>query len=237
MRSDAKETSIRSWFDRLYTTRQDRSMRPPAAYLNFLHYLPWQKGMRLLDVGCGTGWLLKAASEEGLQTCGIDLSAAAVQLSRKNSPASIVEVAGVTKIPFPDHTFDLISCIGVLEHFTELEKSIAELKRVARRGAHFCIMVPNSRTLYWKIWQVFSKEHRESNENALSLKQWQELFLQQRFTILQIGRDEWRLQRIVSLVGIKSESQTYQMVKKMVWNLIPLSRAQQFIFILTADSR
>lgn len=231
------ENSVRSWFDRLYTNRQERSMRPAAAYSIFLEYLPLQKGMKLLDIGCGTGWLLKVASEKGLQTCGIDLSAAAVQLSRKNSPASIVESAGVTKIPFPDHTFDFVTCIGVLEHFTEMEKSVAEMKRVAKRGAHFCIMVPNSKTLYWKIWQRFSREHRESNENALSLKQWQELFLQQGFKVLQMSRDEWRLQRVVSFLGIKTDRWTYQHVKKMIWNFIPLSRAQQFIFILMTDSR
>jgi ubiquinone/menaquinone biosynthesis C-methylase UbiE len=231
------ENSIRSWFDQLYAARQSRSMRPSTAYLAFLDYLPLQKGMKLLDIGCGTGWLLKAASERGLYTSGIDLSSAAVELSRKNSPASIVELARVTKIPFPDNTFDFVTCIGVLEHFTELEQSIAEMKRVTKNEALFCIMVPNSRTLYWKVWQRFSKEHRESNENALSLKEWQELFQRYGFRIQELSRDEWRLQKMVSLIGINSDSQLYQMIKKFIWKVIPLSRAQQFIFILKTESR
>jgi ubiquinone/menaquinone biosynthesis C-methylase UbiE len=231
------ENSIRSWFDQLYTARQNRSMRPPEAYLTFLKYLPLQNDMKLLDIGCGTGWLLKAAAEKGLSTWGIDLSAAAVELSRKNSPSSVIELAAVTKIPFPDHTFDLVTCIGVMEHFTELEQSISEIKRVTKKDTVFCIMVPNSRTLYWKIWQKFSKEHRESNENALSLQEWQALFQRYGFKIQEINRDDWRLQKIVSLIGINSNSRLYQIVKKFMGKVIPLSHAQQFIFILKIESQ
>ncbi len=118
------EHSIRSWFDRRYRSRREQSMRPMAAYTSFLDYLPLKAGEKLLDIGCGTGWLLKLASERALLTCGIDLSAEAVKLSRKNSPTSVVEIASVTKIPFLNDTFDYITCIGALEHFIEIGKSI-----------------------------------------------------------------------------------------------------------------
>jgi len=211
-------------------------MRPFAAYISFLDYLPVKVGEKLLDIGCGTGWLLKAASERGLFTCGIDVSAEAVKLSRKNSPMSVVESASVTKIPFPSETFDYITCIGVLEHFTEMEKAFNEMKRVAKKSAMFCLMVPNSRTLYWKLGKCFSKGYRESNENALSLKEWQNLFEDHGMEIQHVSRDDWRLRRLLSYMGIKSDSRLYIFFRNMVWSFIPLSRAHQFIYILRIKS-
>lgn len=230
------ESSIRIWFDRLYSSRRERSMRPLEAYRSFLDYFPLKAGEKLLDIGCGTGWLLKAASERGLFTCGIDLSAEAVKLSRKNSPTSVVESASVVKIPFPSETFDYITCIGALEHFTELEKAFSEMKRVAQKRAMFCLMVPNSRTLYWKIGKCFSKGYRESNENAFSLKEWLTLFEEHGMEIQHLSRDDWRLRKLLSFLGIKSDSRLYSFIRHMVWSFIPLSRAHQFIFILRIKS-
>lgn len=230
------ENSIRNWFDRLYGSRREHSMRPSAAYISFLDYLPVKAGEKLLDIGCGTGWLLKAASKKGLFTCGIDVSAEAIKLSRKNSPVSVVELASVTKIPFPSETFDYITCIGVLEHFTDMEKAFIEMKRVAKKSAMFCLMVPNSKTLYWKLGKCFKKEYRESNENAFSLKEWQMLFEDHGMEIQQISRDDWRLRKLLGYLGITSNSRLYNFIRHMVWSLIPLSRAHQFIYILRIKS-
>jgi len=145
------ENSIRSWFDRLYERKQLDSMRHIDAYPVYLDYLDVDPNKKLLDVGCGPGLLLKAAQQRGLQGYGIDLSSEAVRIASRTLPDSSIEVGSVTRINHPDKKFDYITCIGVLEHFLDMDKSISELKRIAKDTARYCIMVPNSKTIYSRL--------------------------------------------------------------------------------------
>ena len=226
------ENSIRSWFDRLYKQKQLNSMRHIDAYPVYLDYLKVHQNKKLLDVGCGPGLLLKAAQQRGLQTYGIDLSPEAVKIASHTSPDSKIELGSVTQINDPDKSFDYITCIGVLEHFLDMDKSISELKRVAKDTAQYCIMVPNSRTIYWNIAKTFSRSHRESNENANSLEEWQDLFSNYGFKIVNIHRDDWQIRKFFKFFGLGSLKKLIETTKTVVRKLIPLKFAHQFIFIM-----
>lgn len=228
----ATESSIKNWFDQLYSTKQHRSMRPPAAYPVFLEHLQVSEGKMLLDIGCGPGWLLKAAAERGVKTCGIDLSPAAIKLAGLASPTSTLKVASVNQIPFPENSFDYLTCIGVFEHFLDVRKAVREMQRVAKPDARFCIMVPNSRTLYWKMSKLFSRSHGESNENAFLLKEWIDILRVNGFTIQKVYRDEWQIRKTLGLLGFGWSEFLFKTVRKMVETIIPLKFAHQFIFIL-----
>ena len=67
-----------------------------------------------------------------------------------------------------------------------MDRAVFELKRVAKNSATFCIMVPNSRTIYWIAAQIFSRSHKESNENAYCLEEWQNFFSNYGFNIKNI---------------------------------------------------
>jgi ubiquinone/menaquinone biosynthesis C-methylase UbiE len=207
-------------------------MRQPAAYPVYLDYLQAEAGKRLLDVGCGPGWLLKAAVERELDAYGFDFSEEAIKLSRQNSPASHCEVGEVTEIKQTDDFFDYISCIGVLEHFLNMDLAITEMKRVAKPDALFCIMVPNSSTLFWKLSQLFSPTHRDSNENAKTLKQWKSFFIGYQFHIKAVFRDQWNIQKFYSLIGLGDSSGIVRGTQGIARKLLPLGFSRQFIFIL-----
>jgi len=228
----ATEISVKSWFDRQYARKKQKSMRSEDAYPVFLDYLKVKPGEKLLDIGCGPGWLLKAAARKGMGTWGVDLSPHAIELSRQASPDSQVQVSSVTNLQFPDKTFDYVTSIGVLEHFIEMEKSIREMQRVAKDDARFCIMVPNSRTVHWKISRAFSRQNRESNENALSLAEWKNLFLSNGFAIEQIYRDEWQIRKMLKVIGLGKFHGLFAATRNVIWTLIPLQFAHQFVFIL-----
>ena len=57
------EQDIKNWYNKVYSSGQQQSMRPKEAYAVFLDYLDAQKGKKLLDVSCGTGFLLLNAVE------------------------------------------------------------------------------------------------------------------------------------------------------------------------------
>jgi cyclopropane fatty-acyl-phospholipid synthase-like methyltransferase len=212
-------------------------MRDYQAYPVFLEYLETKKYKKLLDVGCGPGWLLKAAVEREIDAYGIDFSGEALNLAQQNAPDAHFQLGRIEKLDFKTNSFDYLTCIGVLEHFIEVQKSIQELKRVGKNDALYCIMVPNSQTLYWKFFERFSRSHLQSNENALNLDQWKFFFSRQGFEILATHRDEWQIRKMLNLLGLGSIYSMFTLIKKIIWSIIPIKYAHQFVFILKKQPR
>jgi len=91
-------------------------------------------GLALLDAGCGTGGFLRFARERGVFTrlCGVDVSAEAIGLARRELPQAELHVGTLTAVPFDDASFDLVALNDVLQHIQEsdVEASLRELRRV-----------------------------------------------------------------------------------------------------------
>jgi len=99
---------------------------------------PESRGQRLLDIGCGPGWLTVRYSEAGAEVWAVDLTARAVSITKsvlasKNLSAH-VEVANAEKLPFHDSTFDIVVSSGVLHHTPDVDQALAEAFRVTKPG-------------------------------------------------------------------------------------------------------
>lgn len=216
------EKEIKKWYNCRYDIKGEKAWRPYEAYSVFLDYLKIESAKRLLDVGSGTGFLLKDADKRGLETYGIDISENSVEIARNNSPNSKIFVSNGENLPFSDNYFDYITCVGVLEHFLDIFKGIREMKRVGKNSALFCIAVPNSNFLYWKLKSKKGTDQRNINENLYSLEEWKELFNREGFKILEIYKDKWFIK--------------FQYLKRIIHELaqifIPLNYTYQFVFIM-----
>ncbi len=97
----------------------------------------------LIDVGCGNGYFLSRLKGTGLETWGCDVfDSAPFQHSRY--------VQGdIEDLPFEDNQFDIVTSHHTLEHVIDLEKSISELKRIARK--QLMIVVPCQRYYYYTL--------------------------------------------------------------------------------------
>lgn len=92
---------------------------------------------KYVDVGCGTGKLMATASDFNIdEIFGVDLSPKMVEASRLNNSkiSSNIFTADISKLPFPDNYFDLITAIHVFHHLSDISGAIIELKRVCKRG-------------------------------------------------------------------------------------------------------
>lgn len=87
------------------------------------------KGKTVLEVGCGAGRFTELLVDCGAQVHSIDLSHA-VEANRQNigdRPNYRIAQAGAYEIPFPDNAFDVVICLGVVQHTPSSEKTIESL--------------------------------------------------------------------------------------------------------------
>jgi len=99
----------------------------------------------VLDVGCGTGELLRrlmsAAKGEPRRYTGIDFQVD--EQTRRNTPGVELVEGPIEHLPFADGSFDTVICTHVLEHVLDIRRAIAELRRVCRR--RLIVVVPRER--------------------------------------------------------------------------------------------
>jgi SAM-dependent methyltransferase len=95
-------------------------------------------GSRVLDVGCGKGYLLfeMMLIEPGLEIHGFDISDYGLANSHPELKASLFKHRAQDPFPYPDKSFDLVISLGTLHnlHLFELEVAVAEIERVGRQG-------------------------------------------------------------------------------------------------------
>ena len=111
-----------------------------------LERLPLAPGARLLDAGCGSGRTLDLLARFGVAS-GVDLSSVAVAAARRRGHPD-VEQAPVESLPFDDATFDIVTCLDVIEHTPDDQATLSELCRVTRPGGLLLVTVP----AYPSLW-------------------------------------------------------------------------------------
>lgn len=107
-------------------------------------------GMRVLDVGCGRGEILRHCTRAGAEAHGIDYARAAVTLSRQvvvDGEAAGVYQADARRLPFPNRAFDRVLMFDIVEHLYpwELDQALREARRVLKPNGRLVIhTAPNA---------------------------------------------------------------------------------------------
>ncbi|MET0668545.1 MAG: methyltransferase domain-containing protein [Xanthobacteraceae bacterium] len=91
-------------------------------------------GTRLLDVAAGPGHLAAAAAQHGARVTGVDLAPAMVALASKLHPDVSFREASADRLPFPDASFDAVTCAFGVGHFPDPVRVLAEFARVLAPG-------------------------------------------------------------------------------------------------------
>jgi ubiquinone/menaquinone biosynthesis C-methylase UbiE len=92
----------------------------------------------LLEVGCGEGALL--ADMHHAPKCGIDPSIQALMRAQRRSESALA-VATAENLPFPDHSFNAVTAVGVMEFFADTDAALAEIFRVLVEGGAYVALV------------------------------------------------------------------------------------------------
>ena len=99
---------------------------------------------RILDVGCGTGYLLRqvaARAPDAVELVGIDAAAAMIEVARANArdPRLQFSVGLAERLPHSDVTFDLVVSATSFDHWRDQQAGLIECARVMAPGAHLVL--------------------------------------------------------------------------------------------------
>jgi SAM-dependent methyltransferase len=102
----------------------------------FLSLADVTAGGRVLDVACGTGVLTKALADAGANVIGIDASKGYLEGARRHRshPSIAYEQGDIRHMRFDDATFDAAVSTLALDVLPEIERVVAEMRRVTRPG-------------------------------------------------------------------------------------------------------
>ena len=98
---------------------------------------------KMLEVGCGRGFLAKKLIEQGHDVSGCDV------LTDLKIEGLQYKTAQAESLPYADKSFDIVICTHTLEHVRKLDKAIAELKRVGKEK--LIIVVPKQRAYKYTL--------------------------------------------------------------------------------------
>lgn len=174
-RSQARE-DIKAFYDNVYYKELPDAIRPSRHLKNLAKTLEIAPGTELLDVACGVGTWLAAAAERGAILAGVDVSGRAIETCQRHVPNGEFYCAPAEALPFEGARFDLISCLGSLEHFLEPNEALREMKRVSKPSARFVFSVPNADFLTRRLGLFKGTEQSTIREDVRTIPQWDHLF-------------------------------------------------------------
>lgn len=142
---------------------------------------------KILDVGCALGYFMEVAKEYGYYPYGIDVSNYAVNYAQKRFSGKVYLA---DKACFKPNYFDGITLFQTLEHLSDPNKTLNELKKWLKKDGYLFIATPNSncwmRIILGKYWFEFKPAEHLSLFNNDSVR-----FLLEKngFKIVQIAND------------------------------------------------
>ncbi len=216
--TDMDHTEIKQFYDDVYyrgsviRATTSRHMRGLASRIEI------QPDQQVLDVGCGIGQWLLAAQARGARPVGIDLSDVAIDICRAAMPGGEFYVGPAEALPFPDKQFDVVSCLGSLEHFVDPHLALNEMVRVAHDDAVFLLLVPNAGFLTRRLGLYRGTLQTMAREDVRTLPEWQQLFESSGLQVVQ----RWKDLHVLS----------WEWISARKWYRIPLRAAQAMMLAL-----
>lgn len=144
----------------------------------------------ILDLGCGTGFMLEILMQLGHRVIGLDQRPEGLRAVNRVLPQSWLLQAEATRLPLIENAFDAVMLLDVLEHADD-QKLLAEVRRVLRPGGLALITVP---ALPW-LWSYRDKD--AGHLRRYTLRQLTSLLSGEKFQVLEISYYQFLLFPII----------------------------------------
>ncbi len=119
-----------------------------------LSKIDW-RGKRVLEIGSGLGTDARSIIGKGGDYTGINVDQASTEATAQalrafSLPGRVLQ-RDATRLDFLDGAFDVVYSFGVLHHIPEVEKAVAEIRRVLKPGGDLLLMLYNRRSINYAV--------------------------------------------------------------------------------------
>jgi SAM-dependent methyltransferase len=134
-------------------------------------------GLKILEVGCGTGHWLDVLQGHGIYLTGFDFSAGMLAQAQMQLSGIPLVQGTAERLPWPAESFDRVFCINAFHHFADKATFLAEVRRILRPSGMILIvgLDPHRGVDQWYIYDYF-KESAEIDKQRFpassSLRTW-----------------------------------------------------------------
>jgi len=148
--------------------------RESNAYKFFRELIGDVRGLRVLDYGCGTGWMGVALAKAGAEVYGIDISEElvnkALQLAEREGLAGKIyfQQMPAEDLRFADLSFDLIVGSAILHHI-DIPLAMKSFSRVLKPNGKAVFIEPMNQNIILKLWRMLTPWRRSPAERALTV--------------------------------------------------------------------
>jgi SAM-dependent methyltransferase len=122
------------WGDRPDAWAVSEEQQTPV-YEDALRCIGLQPGMRVLDVGCGTGVFLRMCADRGALVSGLDAAPGLLELAQARVPEAELRLDDLQALPYDDDSFDVVTGFTSFFFADDMVAALREAGRVARPGA------------------------------------------------------------------------------------------------------
>lgn len=189
MTEKAKD-AVREEYDQLSACYEDRwRTYVDVTARETLRRAQLTRGAALLDVGCGSGVLLRGAAADGAKVAGIDLSLAMLAEARRNlGKRAWLVVADAERIPFRGATFDIAVSSSSLHFWPSPQRGLIEVRRVLRPNGRLVLTDWCDDFLACHFCDLFLRWRGRAQQRIYTAKQCDDLLREAGFIVTRIDK-------------------------------------------------
>ncbi|HHT9125299.1 MAG TPA: class I SAM-dependent methyltransferase [Candidatus Brocadiia bacterium] len=177
----------KSWYSRV---PKGKRIRHGAWLKRYLKGAIESRG-RILEVGCGLGFLAKyLEAEDNFKIIGLDISKYAIQMAKSRTSGACFLVASAEKLPFKPGAFHSVIALDVIEHLVRPEDFVNSTFNVLKSGGMLILKTPNLES--YGARKKGDSSFIWGDKTHISVKrisEWREILKKGGFTIIKDGTD------------------------------------------------